>query len=75
MSTQNPIKNQSIIKQLPKIIELRLSQLLANEKIFQTSIKSYKEALTKAVSKYEMRYKQNIRQNTTTNENREGKII
>ena len=60
----------SIIKQLPKSIELRLSQLSANEEIFKSSIKPYKEALMKAGYKHQMRYQQNIRQNTTTSGNR-----
>ena len=38
----------SIIKQLPKSVALRLSQLSGNEEMFKNSIKSYKEALTKA---------------------------
>ena len=36
-----------IIKQLPKSIELRSSQLSSNEDIFKNSIKPYKEVLTK----------------------------
>ena len=35
------------MKQLPKSIELRLSELSANEEIFKNSIKPYKETLTK----------------------------
>ena len=31
----------SIIKQMPKSIELRLSQLLANEKIFKNSVTTF----------------------------------
>ena len=38
----------SIIKHLPKSIELRLSQLSANKEIFKNSIKPYEKALTKA---------------------------
>ena len=38
----------NIIKQLPKSIELRLSQLSANDEILKNSIKPYKEALKKA---------------------------
>ena len=60
---------------LEKAIELRLSQLSANEEIFKNSIKPYNEALAKAGCKYELRYQQNIRQNTTTINNRKGKII
>ena len=52
----------SIFKQLPKSIELRLSQLLANEEIFKNSVTPYNEALTKAGYKHQMRYQQNIRQ-------------
>ena len=37
----------SIIKQLPKSIELRLSHLSANEEIFKNSVTSYNQALTK----------------------------
>ena len=65
----------SIIKQLPKSIELRLSQLLANEEIFKNSVTLCNEALAKAEYKHQMRYQQNIRQNTTTNENRKRNII
>ena len=57
------------IKQLPKLIELRLSQLSANEEIFKNSIKPYKEALTKTRYKLEMRYQLDIRPNTTTAKN------
>ena len=56
----------SIIKQLPKSIELRLSQLSANKEIFKNSVTSCNEALTKAGYKHQMRYQQNTRQNTTT---------
>ena len=65
----------SIIKLLPKSIELRLSQLLANEEIFKNSVTLCNEALAKAGYKHQMRYQQNIRQNTTTNENRKRNII
>ena len=65
----------SIIKQLPKSIELRLSQLLANEEMFKNSVMPYNEALRKAGYKHQMRYQQNIRQNTTTNKNWKRNII
>ena len=65
----------SIIKQLPKSIELRLSQLPANEEIFKNSVRPCYETLTKAGYKYQMQYQQNIRQNTTTNKNRKRNII
>ena len=67
--------NLSIIKQLLKSTELRLSQLSANEEIFKNSIKPYKEALTKTSYKQEKWYQQNIRQNTTTTKNRIRNII
>ena len=60
----------SIIKQLLKLIELRLSQLSTNKEIFKNSIKPYKEALTKVEYKNDMQYQQNIRQNTITDKNR-----
>ena len=59
----------SIIKQLLKSIELRLSQLSTNKEI----LKPYREALTKVGYKNDMRYQLNIRQNTTTNKN--GKTL
>ena len=65
----------SIIKQLPKSVELRLSKLSANKEICKNSVKPYNEALTKAGHKHNMRYQQNIRQNTTTNKNRKRNII
>ena len=65
----------SVIKQLPKSIEIRLSKLSANEEIFKSSIKPYKEALTKAGYKHEMRYQHNIMQNTTTTKNQKRNII
>ena len=65
----------SIIKLLPKSIELRLSPLLANGDIFKNSVKPYNEALTKAVYKHEIRYQQNIRQNTTSTKNWKRNII
>ena len=55
----------SIINQLPKSIELRLSQLSANKEIFKNSVTPCNEVLTKAGYKHQMRYQQNIRQNTT----------
>ena len=55
----------SIINQLPKSIELRLSQLSANEEIFKHSVTPCNEALTKAGYKHELSYQQNIRKNTT----------
>ena len=63
------------MKQLPKSIELRLLQLLANEEIFKNSIKPYKEALMKAGYKHQMRYQQNIRQNTSTTKNRKRNLM
>ena len=48
----------SIIKQLSKSIELRLSQLSANEEIFKNSVTPYNEALTKGGYKHKMRYQQ-----------------
>ena len=66
----------SIINQLPKSTKIRLSQLSANEEIFKNSIKPYKEALTKADYKHEMRYQQkNISQNSTTTKNWKRNII
>ena len=65
----------SIIKQLRKSIELRLSQLSANEEIFKNSARPYNEALTKAGYKHQMRYQQNIRKNTNTNKNQKKSII
>ena len=65
----------SIIKQLPKSIELRLSQLSANKEIFKNSVTPCNEALTKAGYKHQMRYQQNTRQNTTTNKIRKKNII
>ena len=46
----------SIIKQVPKSIELRLSQLSANEDIFKNSRMLYNEALTKTGYKHETQY-------------------
>ena len=43
----------SIMKQLPKSIELRLSQLSANKEIFKNSVTPYNEALTKAGYKHQ----------------------
>ena len=52
----------STFKQLPKSIELRLSQLLANEEIFKKSVTPNEtKALTKAGYNRNMRYKQIIR--------------
>ena len=51
----------SIVKQLPKSIELQLSELYSNKEVFKNSVKRYKEALKKAGYKHEMRYQQNIR--------------
>ena len=65
----------SIIKQLRKSIELRLSQLSANEEIFKNSVRPCNEALTKAGYKHQMLYQQNIRQNTNTNKNQKKSII
>ena len=65
----------SIIKQLPKSIQLRLLHLLANEEIFKNSVTPCNEALTKAGYKHQMRYQQNTRQNTTTNKIRKKNII
>ena len=65
----------SIIKQLPKSIELRLSPLSANEQIFKNSVTPCNEALTKGGYKHQMWYQHNIRQNTTTNKNRKRNII
>ena len=64
-----------IIKQLPKSLELRISQLSANEKILKNWIKPYKEALTKAGYKHKMWYQQNIRQNATTTKHQKRNII
>ena len=50
----------SIIKQLPKSIELRLSQLSANEEIFKNSATPCNEALTKAEHKHQIQYQQKI---------------
>ena len=50
----------SIIKQLPKSIELRLSQLSANEEIFKNSATPCNEALTKAGHKQRIQYQQKI---------------
>ena len=44
----------SIIKQLPKSMELRLSQLSANEEIFKNSVTPCSEALTKIGHKHQM---------------------
>ena len=44
----------SIIKQAPKSIALRLSQLLTNEETIKNSIKPYKVALTKAGYRHDM---------------------
>ena len=44
----------SIVKQLSKSIEQRLSQLSANEEVFKNSIKPFKEAIAKARYKNEM---------------------
>ena len=63
----------SITKQLPKSIELRLSQLSASKEIFKNSVTSCNEALTKAGYKHQMRYQQNTRQNTSTNKIRKKK--
>ena len=65
----------SIIKQLPKSVELRLSQLLANKEIFKNSVTPCNETLTKAGYKHNMRYQQDKRQNTTANKNRKINII
>ena len=65
----------SIIKQLPKSIELRLSQLSANKEIFKNSFMPWNDALTKSGYKDQMRYEQNIRQNTITNKNQKINII
>ena len=46
----------SIIKQLPKSIELRLSQLSGNEELFKNSVTPYNEALTEAGYKHQMQY-------------------
>ena len=50
----------SIIKQLPKSMELTLSQLLANEEIFKNSVTPCNEALMKAGHKHQMSYQQEI---------------
>ena len=42
----------SMIKQLPKSRELRLSQLLANKEIFKNSVMPYNEQLIKAGYKH-----------------------
>ena len=60
---------------MPKLIELKLSQLSANEEIFKNSVKPCKKALTKGGYKNEMGYQQNKRQNTTTTKNRKKNII
>ena len=73
MSTQNHLP--SIIKQLPKSIELRLSQLPTNKEIFKNSVTPCNEALMKAGYKHNIRYQQNIRQNTSTNKNRKRNTI
>ena len=65
----------SIIKQMPKSIELRLSQLSPNKEIFKNSVIPYNEAITKAGYRHKKRYQQNIRQNTTATKNRERNII
>ena len=65
----------SIIKQLPKSIELRLSQLPANKEIFKNPVTPDNEALTKAGYRHQLWYQQNIRQNTTTDKNRKRNII
>ena len=50
----------SIIKQLPKLMELRLSQLSANKEIFKNSATPCNEALTKAGRKHQIQYQQKI---------------
>ena len=49
-----------IIKQLPKSVELRLSQLSVNKEIFKKSTTPCNEALTKAGHKQQMQYQQKI---------------
>ena len=64
-----------IIKQLPKLIELRLIQLPPDKATFKNSIIPCNEALTKAGYRHKMRYQQHIRQDTTTTKNQERNII
>ena len=44
---------KTIIKQVPKVVKMRIRSLSANEKIFQESSKIYKEALKNSVFKEE----------------------
>ena len=60
----------SIIKQLPKSVELRLSQLSTKKELLKNSFTPCNKALTKAGYKHNMRFQKNITQNTTTNKNR-----
>ena len=45
---KQPNHPPSVIKQLPLFVERRLSKLFSYEKIFNNSISTYQEALTKA---------------------------
>ena len=46
----------SVIKQLPLFVERRLSKLFSYEKIFNDSISTYQEALTKAGYNHKLKY-------------------
>ena len=70
-----PNHSPSIIKQLPNSIELKFPQLSANEEISKNSVTTCNETLTKAGYKHQMRYQQNIRQNTNINKNQKRNII
>ena len=71
----NTESNHLNIKQLPKSVELRLSQLSAKKEILKNSVTPCNETLTKAGYKHNMRFQKSITQNTTTNKNRKSNII
>ena len=65
----------SIIKQIPLSIETRLSNLSANENIFNEATPHYEQALQRSGYKYKLKYNPNKVPENTATRNRKRKII
>ena len=64
----------SILKNLPKNIENRLSKISANEEVFTTAIPPYQAALEASEYKHKLKFDPNARNTPTKQKNRNRKV-
>ena len=58
---------RSIIKQIPKSVNIRINRISSDNKIFNENIRMYNEALEKSGYKHRLEYLEKIKDNIDTN--------